>query len=231
MGDAGEAVRLTGADGFRFEAWREPAREARRGGLVVLHAAWGVTPHLRTLAAEWAQTGWEVLVPSLFDRWEPGFALADRDPALLDRRMALAASTGWGDTATPDGQAAVDALAPAGAVCVTGFCFGGTAAWLAACRGEGVAAVSAFYGGHIAAFADETPRCPTILHFGRRDELILPADVARIADRHPDLPIHLYDAGHAFVAPADHDADSARLAMLRTRALFHRATGGRDHGA
>ena len=228
----GEVVRLQGADGFSFEAWREPPREARRGGLVVLHAIWGVTPHLRTLAGEWAETGWEVLVPSLFDRLASGFATADTDPVLFEARMALGAATGWGDATTPDVQAAVDTLAGAGGVCVMGFGLGGTAAWLAACRCRGVAAVSAFYGGAIAGFADEAPLCPTILHFGRRDELIPPADLERITSRHPDLPIHLYDAGHAFVAPgAAHDADSARLALLRTRALFHRAGGGRDHGA
>ena len=227
----GETVRLTGADGFAFDAWHEPAREARRGGLVILHAIWGVTPHLRSLAGEWAQAGWQVLAPSLFDRQEPGFAAADTDPSLLARRMALGAATGWGDLTTPDVQASVDRLADAGPVCVMGFCFGGTAAWLAACRCERVAAVSAFYGGDIARFADESPRAPTILHFGRRDPLIPPADVERITARHPDTPAYLYDAGHGFVAPSGFDADSARLALLRTRALFHRATGGKEHGA
>lgn len=226
----GEAVRLTGADGFGFQAWKEPAGEARRGGLVVLHAVWGVTPHLRALAAEWAAEGWEVLIPSLFDRADPGFAQADTDPALLPHRLALGAATGWGDTTPPDVQAAVDALAPAGPVCVMGFCFGGTAAWLAAGRCEGVAAAAAFYGGHIVDFVDETPRAPILLHFGRRDALIPPADVERIREAHPDLPIHVYDADHAFAAPGG-DPGSARLAMLRTRAFFHRAVGGREHGA
>ena len=229
----GEAVRLTSPrDGFVFEAWREPAREARRGGLVILHAVLGVTPHLRALAHEWAGEGWEVLVPSLFDRDAPGLAAIDVEPIRLVERKALAERTGWGDTTTPDVQAAIDALAgPDRATCLMGFCFGGTAAWLAACRCEGLAAVSCFYGGHIARFAEETPRRPTLLHFGRRDPLIPPQDVEAIAVAHPDLPIHQYDAGHAFVAPNGLVADAARLSMLRTRALFHRAVGGREHGA
>ena len=225
----GSLVDLARRDGSSLTAWSEPAREARRGGLVILHAIWGVTPHLRELAAEWAETGWEVLVPSLLDG--PALAERDSDPALQAERSALAAATGWGDTTGPDVQAAVDALSAQGLVCVMGFCFGGTAAWLAACRCEGAAAVSAFYGGHIVDFAAETPRCPTILHFGRRDPLIPPADVDRITERHPDLPAYLYDAGHAFVAPNGFHADSAKLALLRTGALFHRAAGGRDHGA
>ena len=229
----GETVRLKSPrDGFAFAAWREPPREARRGGLVILHAVWGVTPHLRALAAEWAGEGWEVLVPSLFDREAPGFAMADTDPGLQAGREALAAATGWGEATTPDVQAAVDALAGRGGpVCIMGFCFGGTAAWLAACRCQGIAAVSAFYGGHILRFVAETPTCPTILHVGRRDELIPPQDVEAIAGAHPDIAAYFYDAGHAFVAPSGFDADSARLALLRTRRLFHHAAGGSEHGA
>lgn len=231
QGEGGAVVDLAAADGFVVQAWREPPREARRGGLVVLHAIWSVTPHLRALAAEWAGEGWEVLVPSLFDRAAPGFAIADADPALFEQRSALAAATGWGDAVTPDVQAAVDALAPSGPVCVMGFCFGGTAAWLAACRCEGVAASAAFYGGRIIDFVGETPRSPILLHFGRLDALTPAADVERIREAHPDTPVHVYEAGHAFVAPSGYEADSARLAMLRTRAFFHRAVGGREHGA
>ncbi len=224
----GGAVRLEAADG-PFDAWREPPGEARRGGLVILHAVWGVTPHLRALAAEWAAEGWEVLVPALLD--PPGAPLPalDLDPALMARRLASAEASGHGEAVQPRVRAAVEALASP--VMLMGFCFGATTAWLAACRGDGVGAAACFYGGHIVRFADETPRCPTVLHFGRSDELIPPADVSRIAQAHPDLPIHLYDAGHAFVAPGGLHADSARLAMLRTRRLFHRAAGGREHGA
>jgi len=108
-----------------------------------------------------------------------------------------------------------------------GFCFGGTTAWLSATRAHGVAAVSAFYGGDIVRYRDETPKVPTILHFGKTDEMIPPADVAAIEAAHPDLPIHQYDAGHAFVAPSGHHADSARLSMLRTLQLFQRSGGSR----
>lgn len=228
----GERVELVSTgDGFRFGAWHEPPREARRGGLVILHAIWGVTPHLRALAAEWAGEGWEVLVPSLCDRTDPGFAERDSDPALFAHRTAQAAATGWGDTTPRDTQAAINALAPRGPVYVMGFCFGGTAAWLAACRCPGVAAAACFYGGQIKDFVGETPRCPTILHFGRHDELIPPADVEAIAAAHPDIPAYLYDAGHAFVATNGFHEDSAKLALLRTKALFTRTGGGREAGS
>jgi carboxymethylenebutenolidase len=220
----GERIGLTGADGLGFEAYHAPPTDARRGGLVIAHAIWGVTPHLRDLADTFAGQGYDVLVPSLFDRMDPGFADLDIDETARARRMECARVTRWGEGTVGDLQASIDALA--GPVFMLGFCYGGTAAWLAACRCDGLAAVSCFYGAQIVRFADEAPLVPTILHFGRTDPLTPPDDIARIEAAHPDLPVWLYDASHAFVAPgADHVEDAARLGLLRTRQLFHRTAG------
>jgi len=222
---------LTSYDGFQFGSWREPAGEARRGGLVICHAVWGVTPHLIGLAERFAEEGYEVLIPDLLARYDAagGFPSNDSDPTLYPTREAAAAATGWGGACDRDLQAAIGALD--GPVFMLGFCFGGTAAWVAACRCEGLTATACFYGGHIATYASETPRCPTLLHFGKTDELIPRHDVDQIRDLHPDLPIHTYEAGHAFVAPSGYHKDSATLALLRTRAFFHKASGVKEAGA
>lgn len=227
----GERITLSAHDGFSFGSWREPAREARRGGLVICHAVWGVTPHLIDLAGQFAGEGYEVIIPSLLDRYDAdgGFPAQDTDPGLYPVREKAAAATGWGGACDRDVQAAIDALAPP--VFTIGFCFGGTAAWVAACRCTGLTAAACFYGGHIVNYATETPRCPAVLHFGKTDELIPSHDVDLIHAQHPDLPIYLYDAGHAFAAPSGYHADSARLALLRTRAFFHQASGAKEAGA
>lgn len=226
----GETIRLTSPrDGFIFDAYRVRPDDARRGGLVICHAIWGVTPHLRQLAEGFAEDGYEVIVPSLFDRFQRGFAERDTDPALQGRQNGFAEACGWGVDVLDGVQAAIDALAPP--VFAIGFCFGGNVAWLAAARCEGLAAVSAFYGGQIAMFRDEDPKVPTVLHLGKSDPLIPPQDVEAIRASHPELPIYLYDAGHAFVAPNGFHADSARLSRLRTLALFARNGGGRGEGA
>jgi carboxymethylenebutenolidase len=223
----GETVRLPSAkDGFEFDAYHAPPTEARRGGLVICHAIWGVTPHLRGLADDYAELGYEVLVPSLFDRLQRGFAERDTDPALYPRQDGFARATAWGAEVLDAVQAAIDALKPP--VFAIGFCFGGTTAWLAACRCTGLSAVASYYGGHIVRYLDDAPKVPTLLHLGRTDELIPPADVEAIRERYPDLPVHLYDAGHAFVAPNGFDAEAARLASLRTLALFANNGGGRS---
>jgi carboxymethylenebutenolidase len=221
----GERIALATRDGAPFAAYHAPPQEARRGGIVMLHAIWGVTPHLRELSDTLAEQGYEVITPSLMDAADADFPVESTTPAILDARMAMGKDTGWGATTLPRVQACIDALQ--GPVFVMGFCYGGTTAWLAACRCEGISAVSAFYGGDIVAYRDETPKVPTILHFGKTDGLIPMADVDAIRDTHPDLPIYLYDAGHAFVAPNGHHPDSAKLAMLRTLQLFQRSGGGK----
>jgi len=223
----GETVQLRSArDGFEFAAYHAGVPDARRGGLVICHAIWGVTPHLRELADSYAELGYETLVPSLFDRFQSGFAERDSDPALLDRQMSFGDRTHWGADVLDAVQAAIDALVPP--VFALGFCFGGTTAWLAASRCTGLSAVVSYYGGQIVDYLAETPKVPTILHLGKQDELIPPADVEAIRAAHPDLPVFMYDAGHAFVAPNGYHADSARLSSLRTLAHFARNGAGRS---
>ena len=222
--EMGETIRLTSPfDGFEFGAWRAPAQDARRAGLVLIQEIFGVTAHIRQLADGFAAEGYEVIAPSLYDRLSQGFAApADSDGVKAGREYSE--DTPW-DQVAGDLSACVAALAPP--VFVVGYCWGGTAAWLAACRCEGVAAVSSFYGRRIPELVSETPRCPIILHFGRNDASIPPAVVEAIGEAHPDLPIHVYDAGHGFVSDrgADYHPDAARLARLRTLQLFARRSG------
>ena len=222
----GETLSLTSPkDGFAFGAYRAPHEDARRGGLVLIQEIFGVTDHIRELADGYAADGYETLAPQLYDRQQRDFEAGyDREGVQLGRRYSEAAP--WDEVAA-DLQACVAALQPP--VFVAGYCWGGTATWLAACRCDGVAAASSFFGRRIPELVDETPRCPIILHFGRRDPTIPPAVVEAIAARHPDVPIHLYDAGHGFVSDrrADFDADCARLARLRTLQLFALQGGGR----
>lgn len=226
----GEAIRLESRhDGFSFDAWREPAMEARRGGLIMLQPIWGVTPHLKELAAEFAAGGYEVLAPSMFDRGERGFPAQNTDMAIRDRRIELAESA-TDDAIVGDIAACRDALA--GPIFLMGFCWGGRAAWLAAGKLEGLACVSAFYPTGVADIAELSPLCPALAHFGTKDPY-LPVEIPqRMEALHPEVKFWIYEgAGHAFVAPgADHDEDAARLALLRTRQAFHRAQGKGEMG-
>jgi carboxymethylenebutenolidase len=212
-------------DGFVFDAYRSAPPDARRGGLVVVQEIFGVTDHIRALADGFAADGYETLAPSLFDRRAPGFE-AGYDGEGVARGRALSEATPWDEVAA-DLRAAIDALAPP--VFVVGYCWGGTAAWLAACRCEGLAGASSFYGRRIPELLSETPRVPIILHFGRADPTIPSETVEAIAAAYPDIPIHRYEAGHGFASDrrADFSPDAARLARLRTLQLFALNGGGR----
>ncbi|HEY2179713.1 MAG TPA: dienelactone hydrolase family protein [Caulobacteraceae bacterium] len=220
---ADEAITLKSPlDGFEFAAWRCPAADARRGGLIVIQEIFGVTDHIRATAAAFAAEGYETLAPSLFDRRAPGFATG-YDAAGVARGRDLSEQTPWSEVAA-DLAACAAALAPP--VFAVGYCWGGTAAWLAACRVEALAAASSYYGRRIPEILAEAPACPLIAHFGRRDPTIPPDVVEAIGEAHPDVPLWLYDAGHGFASDrADHDPDSARLARLRTLQLFARHAG------
>jgi carboxymethylenebutenolidase len=208
---------------FRFGAWRDTPPDARRGGLIVIQEIFGVTDHIRETAASFAEEGYETLAPSLYDRRAPGFE-SGYDGSDVARARDLSEATPWEEVAA-DLAACVAALAPP--VFAVGYCWGGSAAWLAACRVQGLAAASCYYGRRIPEFGGETPRCPVIAHFGRRDPSIPPEVVESIAEAHPDVPLYVYDAGHGFASDRrnDYHPDSARLARLRTLQLFARAGG------
>ena len=218
------AVRLTSpCDGFNFESAHVLPKEARRGGLVLVQEIFGVTDHIRELAQTFADDGYEVLAPSLFDRRAPGFQAGyDEDGIATGRNLSEA--TPWAEVES-DLHACVAWLTPP--VFVVGYCWGGTAAWLAAARIPGVSAVSSYYGRRIPEIIDEAPKRPIILHFGKSDPTIPPETVMEIRERYPDLSVHEDDAGHGFASDRRKDfvEDAARLARLRTLQLFHRNAG------
>ena len=216
----GEWITLTAADGHALSAWQARPAAAARAGLVLIQEAFGVNAHIRDVAARFAALGYHVVAPAMYDRYERGFEVAYGE-ADIARGIALLKRVDW-DKALLDAEAARAAVAAIAAkVGVVGYCFGGSMAWLSACRQPFDAAVC-YYGGRIPAFADETPRCPLIAHFGRQDAGIPLEKVEQVEALHPDIPIYLYDAGHGFSCDqrSSFDRPSHDLAWRRTREFF-----------
>ncbi len=224
----GELITLRSAfDGFELSAWHVKPDDARRGGLVLIQEIFGVTEHIRELCDGFAEDGYEVIAPSFYDRLEKGFAAEGYTQEAVARGVQFSQGTPW-DQVAGDLQTAIDALSPP--VFAVGYCWGGAATWLAACRCQGLSAASAYYGRRITELRDETPKVPIILHFGKTDASIPLERVEEIREGHPDVPVHLYEAGHGFASDrrADYHPDSARLARLRTLQVFARNGGGRS---
>lgn len=224
---AGQFMPVKMSDGAEVQVYHVPAQGERRGGLVVIQEIFGVNSHIRSVCEDYAAQGYEVLAPALFDREHPGFETG-YDTAGIEAGRRLARELHPIALSLADTRTCIDMLREKGPVFITGYCYGGSIVWFAACRLQGLAAASGYYGALIPAAADESPRCPTILHFGRHDQGIPMGDVERvIAAGHPNLQLFVYEAGHGFNCDqrSDFDAESARLARERTLALF-RANGG-----
>lgn len=224
----GQMIRITMSDGAEIGVYHALAEGERRGGLVLIQEIFGVTDHIRELCDDYAAEGYEVLAPALFDREHPGFE-ADYTGPDFERAVELARTLHPFVESVKDVQSCVDALRPNGPVFATGYCYGGSVSWAAACRCEGLAAVSSYYGSLVPTLLiDEVPKCPAIAHFGRFDGGI-PMDGVEslIAKAHPMAEIFVYEAGHGFNSDRrkDYHEDSADLARERTLALF-RACGG-----
>ncbi|MDA0339016.1 MAG: dienelactone hydrolase family protein [Proteobacteria bacterium] len=219
-------IKLTASDGHIFEAYRAEPDGDRKGGLVLIQEIFGVTPHIRSLCDHFAVLGYEVLAPAIFDRIkarvECGYTQGD-----IDTAIKYAGEMGV-ETPLLDIQACITELKARGPVAITGFCYGGSLTWMAACRLDGLACASGFYGRLIPDHLDETPKCPTMLHFGSRDKSI-PIDAARrTAEAHPEVKVHLYRANHGFWSdrPANHDDEAIALSEARMFALFDKHMGG-----
>ncbi len=198
----------------------EPDGE-RLGGLVLIQEIFGVTDHIRNLCDQYAEEGFEVLSPAIFDREVPGLQAPYSDEG-IQQALRIAREQHPFDQSVHDAQSCINALKNAGPVFMVGYCYGGSVCWAAACRCDGLTAVSGYYGSLVPKLNDEQPKCPTILHFGKHDAGIPLEGVEKVRDHHPDVPVYLYDAGHGFNSdrPTHYDRPSAELAKQRTLNLF-----------
>jgi carboxymethylenebutenolidase len=218
-----ETVELITSDNHELGGYvARPVGEVK-GALVVVQEIFGVNAHIRSVTDSYAKEGYLSIAPAMFDRYERNFEVG-YDEEGWRRAREITAKINF-DFALEDVQAAIDWLQsetdkPIG---IVGFCFGGTVAWLAACRLPDISAAVGYYGAAIPKFVDEKPRCEVMLHFGDNDEHIDKAGVKKIESTHPEVPLFHYEAGHAFNRDADPKAfvsTAAREARQRTLRFF-----------
>lgn len=218
----GERIRLTASDGFTLNAYRaEPSRPAK-AAVVVIQEVWGLNRWIRSEVERYAAEGYTAIAPAIMDRVELGYESEDYGPSGFARIGELMKAFRPA-TLLPDVEAAVKNVAQAGKVGITGYCFGGRTAWLAANAGLGVTAASGYYGGGVPTYLDLAPRIPIEMHFGAEDTGIPTDQIEALRKKHPNVPIYLYPAGHGFCNRDREDAyhvKSAHLANARTLEFF-----------
>jgi carboxymethylenebutenolidase len=225
-----DALRLTSADGHSFACYRaRPAKgehaERQRGGVVVIQEIFGVNRHIRGVADRYAEQGYLVLAPAVFERVEPGMEFG-YDQQSIEAGRAVRGKIDNKD-AVADVGAAVAWLGKQGLkVGVVGYCWGGLLTWLSAARLP-IAAASSYYGGGIENNVADQPKVPIQLHYGLKDAYI--PDAARKAARGaaPKAEYFEYDADHGFCCDerGSFHAESCRTATARTLDFFHRHVG------
>lgn len=220
---------ITAHDGHVLEIARADPASPPKGGVIVLHAIYGVTTHIESVCDRWAEAGYAAVAPALYDRIGVGLTCGyDRSGAekgreayaRLDEAVILA-----------DVEACIREVESRGPVVISGFCTGGSFAWVAAAKLDGLAAQVNWYGSHVASrHLALRPRCPSIIHYGDADHVVPLPDVERIRAAHPAAELHVYPgAGHAFLNPEqDHfDAAAAEQSWRRSLEFLARVLPGR----
>jgi carboxymethylenebutenolidase len=219
----GQDITLTASDGFQLGGYRADPAAPGKGAIVVIQEIFGVNHHIRSICDRLAAEGYVAIAPSIFDRTERNFQSGySPDEVAVARKFV--ASPDW-DAMLRDTQAAIDAVKPHGPVGIIGFCLGGSVAYAAATKLDGLSAAVGFYGGAVVRFADDKPRVPTQLHFGEKDSGIPLADVETIKAKRPEVEVFVYDgAQHGFHCDerASYDKPSSDLAWRRSLEFFRK---------
>jgi carboxymethylenebutenolidase len=220
----GRKLTLRAADGHQLGAYRADPIGTPRGRVVVIQEIFGVNRHIRSVCDRLAEAGYVALAPQIFDRIVPNFETGYSEMEVAKAREYIP-KLDWAKV-MEDTRAAVDALKREGPVAVMGFCLGGSVAYLAAARFDGLAAAVCYYGGQIIKFIDEKPRAPVQMHFGENDGHIPLSDVETMRQKRPDAEIHVYaGAGHGFHCDerGSFEPKSAKIAWERSLAFLSKS--------
>jgi len=173
----------------------------------------GVTPQLLRVCERLAREGYAAVAPDLY--WRFGGSNPDVGNENFQRLTP--------DEARADIVEVVARVRDLGAatVGITGFCMGGTFAYLAAVSGVDVDAAAAFYGTGISRNLGE-PYVPLVLFFGGKDDHISRDDIAEVEKHHPGQVIVYENAGHAFMRDGSdaYDEEAATDAWRRLLDFF-----------
>ena len=220
----GKHFSLVASDNFKLGAHQAEPSGPAKGGIVVIQEIFGVNHHIRAVCDRLAAQGYAAIAPALFDRQQPNFE-SGYSPEEIANARKFVANPDWA-AMMRDTQAAIDAAKKFGPAAIVGFCMGGSIAFLAAAKLNGLSAAIGFYGGQIAKNADEKPKIPVQLHFGEKDASIPMSDVDLIKQkRGGDCEIYVYpDAQHGFNCEerGSYNEAAAKLARERSREFLQK---------
>ena len=218
-----ERTSISAKDGHRLDVWKSLPRGDVQGGIVILHAIYGLTPHIGDVCDRFAAAGYAAMAPALYDRTERNRVFPYVGEGLIAARKYREHLRET--TVLLDVEACRDELRThTPHVAISGFCTGGSWAWVSASAAAFDAAVI-YYGSDVYELMDRTPRCPVQFHYGDRDVVVPVEKVTEIRNRFPEAEFHVYPEGeHAFFNPeqAHYDAAAADQAFARSIDFLNR---------
>ena len=191
-------------------------------GILVLHAWWGLTGHIKAVCDELATEGYVVLAPDLFGgRVSTEVVDAEQQLAGADANQ-LAHLTRSSLQTLRDMPASTD-----GPVGLLGWSMGASMAlWLAARVPGAVAATTVYYGGQDIDMADAASAF--LGHYAEEDSYVDEDGLVLLeSELHLDgldVEFHRYPGTHHWFAEPDrpeHDPAAAETAWARTLAFLH----------
>jgi carboxymethylenebutenolidase len=220
----GEFTTIMARDGHEFQAYLSAPPGKPHGAIVVIQEIFGVNAHIRAVTDGFAQEGYTVIAPAMFDRIRRGIELGYSQPEMEEgagymKQLKL-------DETLKDLNAAVAVVRHSGRVGTVGYCWGGAMSYLAAA--ELPIACAVVYYGKAALFADKKPRHAVMYHFGTQDKSIPMSDVEKVKAADPKGVFYEYEAGHGFNCDQRPSFNPAAAALARQRTLEffgHNLTG------
>lgn len=201
----------------------EPSGGVVLPGLIVIHEWWGLNDHIKGVAGRFADEGYVVLAPDLYD----GKVAKDPDEAGklmqgLDQGRAL--ETLNGAVAYLQARESVNPEA----VGVTGFCMGGTFALLLPCYNRSIKAAAPFYGDIPTEEVLGNLSAPVLFIGAENDPWISQDKMNRLKDALAKLKkegeVKIYSGvGHAFfndTRPEAYNEEAARDAWASVNQFF-----------
>ena len=185
-----------------------PDKQRHKPAIVLLMEAFGLTSHIRDVAARIANEGYVVIAPDLYYRELPNNKFKYEE---VEQAMAMMYRLDFGKPIEADIRAAVAYVKSQpdvypDRVGVTGFCLGGGLTFFTACKlSDEIAAAAPFYGMVLDQWIDAVTdiTVPIYLFFGGADPFIPQARIRQIESRFQELDkdyrLKVYnDADHGF---------------------------------
>ncbi len=197
-----ETVKLRTHNGCEFVGYVALPEGEPRGAVVVLHEAFGVTPHITRVCEDYADQGYAVIAPAMLSLavGKPEGVVLPQNKNGLDEARRLIEATDQGALLELVSACVDWGRAQGLKVATAGFCWGGSVSYKAASLLETIDACVCYYGGQIHELCKVAqPKCATLVHLARLDQYI-PVEVAtaNLAAYDKAAHVEVYDADHGF---------------------------------